>query len=1359
MSDDDRVQPQDENQAQDENPPEHLDAGVGLDNAFFELNSKGAGGYSDEEPATEMDGNSKYEPSPSKRTKNKKKKSKQRRKRRRESSSSSSSSSSDSSDSSDDDKSPPEKRFRVVSKEEEHKWDLPSDMALYANKYFHEYVPEKDIQEKILDQDPVPSNITEHKKLDDFVKSAVKSTSSIMNDQSLEKIQLKVGSVMGPLSKLWRVLEGVKTSPGDNVDVPVDLCVTLVHKCVLLLGQASNAISYSRRFNLLSNMLNDPRRAKSVLKEKAPVLQTNDENLFGKKFRSYVIETERSKKKTVEAFASESRKQPFQLGPPSQSTKKSGGGGRYTYRKNNNQRGKKYGGSSYNNYNSNNNSGKKKLSKRLSLPNNAGYSSRKPTFKCPSLGKTYVYRRDSDFTTGRQTKIFSPSMGKTDNGQRNPVDCKRGFRDSFLQKTNSGKNSSDCSNVDRRKTNSERRNSGNATERCNSQSGQQQKGQLCSTAVRNIRSVSKQSVCCPKKGWGKQASNKSEKSKFLYSLQTLQNGRFGQFKTFIEKRGLSYKNRLERCILYRTSVEFFQEICTFQMGRKSLRVPVSLFWFGASPSNFHQTTENSHSSSPKNQHSSDYLPGRHVINGVHFRGNKHEQGYSSFPFTTPRICNKSEEISADSLSQNGIPGVNYRYNGNENISYRGKGAESHPEMFRSVPTESSIDLRIDQVDRLTVFNHSSSTSSIITTSLSTATASAISEENQILSDSSSFNKGSESRTFVVDSKFKNTEWKENKFEGTQLSDPDRCFQRDRLGSSLQWSQDRRDLVDTGNRQTYPYSRITCSQVSLSQFHQEPSKHSHSFSDRQYNCNFLSIENGGNKKSGIIGSFQGNLEISDIQRDHDYSRISPWNPEQISRLGVTEPYKQLRMDSSSINLSTHNKNFGLSTSGSICIQIMPPDIPVCSMETRPHEHSNRCNAAGLEQQSRVCFPTILYDHQGAKQSFARSGRTDDYCDTNMADTALVQPTFTALHSSTSLTTQLAKHSSFSEKGKTSFDQKQNIKTGGMVNFRQKLQETGISETAATLITNSRRSGSLSGYESAWRKWSSWCSSRQVDPFHCDLTFILNFLADSYKEGLAYNTINVYRSTISAYHDPIEGRPVGTHPNVCKLLAGVFNNRPPQPRYTFVWDVETVLVYLNSLGSNENLSLKILSYKLVMLLALTSASRTSAIQFLSKTYMSRFPDRYVFYFNKLHKSWRRGKPPPKVDYVAFPENKTLCVVKCLDDYLNRTSALRKAPAQEQLLLATIQPHGPVVRSTISGWIVNHLRLAGIDTNTFKAHSTRSASSSKAKVGGASIQDILSRGAWSTKSSTWQRFYHKEIISPEQNFQNSVFGGKTL
>ena len=39
----------------------------------------------------------------------------------------------------------------------------------------------------------------------------------------------------------------------------------------------------------------------------------------------------------------------------------------------------------------------KKQSKRLSLPNDVSYGSRKPTFKCSSLGKTCVKRRDSNY--------------------------------------------------------------------------------------------------------------------------------------------------------------------------------------------------------------------------------------------------------------------------------------------------------------------------------------------------------------------------------------------------------------------------------------------------------------------------------------------------------------------------------------------------------------------------------------------------------------------------------------------------------------------------------------------------------------------------------------------------------------------------------------------------------------------------------------------------------------------------------------------------------------------------------------------------------------------------------------------------
>ena len=53
-------------------------------------------------------------------------------------------------------------------------------------------------------------------------------------------------------------------------------------------------------------------------------------------------------------------------------------------------------------------------------------------------------------------------------------------------------------------------------------------------------------------------------------------------------------------------------------------------------------------------------------------------------------------------------------------------------------------------------------------------------------------------------------------------------------------------------------------------------------------------------------------------------------------------------------------------------------------------------------------------------------------------------------------------------------------------------------------------------------------------------------------------------------------------------------------------------------------------------------------------------------------------------------------------------------------------------------------------FKAHSTRSVSTSRAKGFGASLLDILKWTNWS-QMSTWTRFYNKKEISQGLDFQN--------
>ena len=52
------------------------------------------------------------------------------------------------------------------------------------------------------------------------------------------------------------------------------------------------------------------------------------------------------------------------------------------------------------------------------------------------------------------------------------------------------------------------------------------------------------------------------------------------------------------------------------------------------------------------------------------------------------------------------------------------------------------------------------------------------------------------------------------------------------------------------------------------------------------------------------------------------------------------------------------------------------------------------------------------------------------------------------------------------------------------------------------------------------------------------------------------------------------------------------------------------------------------------------------------------------------------------------------------------------------------------------------AGIDTEAFSAHSTRSASTSKARMVGVSLEDIVRAANWSS-TSTFSRFYHRPVV----------------
>ena len=96
--------------------------------------------------------------------------------------------------------------------------------------------------------------------------------------------------------------------------------------------------------------------------------------------------------------------------------------------------------------------------------------------------------------------------------------------------------------------------------------------------------------------------------------------------------------------------------------------------------------------------------------------------------------------------------------------------------------------------------------------------------------------------------------------------------------------------------------------------------------------------------------------------------------------------------------------------------------------------------------------------------------------------------------------------------------------------------------------------------------------------------------------------------------MDGISIGNHPTVTWLLQEVFNSRPPQPRYVAFWDVGLVIQHIKSLGVNKDLSLKQLTMKTVMLLALTRPSQSAGLSKLNLK-MRSFLSQMVWYSDQL------------------------------------------------------------------------------------------------------------------------------------------------
>lgn len=250
-------------------------------------------------------------------------------------------------------------------------------------------------------------------------------------------------------------------------------------------------------------------------------------------------------------------------------------------------------------------------------------------------------------------------------------------------------------------------------------------------------------------------------------------------------------------------------------------------------------------------------------------------------------------------------------------------------------------------------------------------------------------------------------------------------------------------------------------------------------------------------------------------------------------------------------------------------------------------------------------------------------------------------------------------------------------------------------------------------------------------------MLIYLNQLFERGLQYRSINVARSGLSTFLKICSNIEINTHEEVTRFMKGVFQSRPALPRYSKTWDVKIVLNYLEAL---QNTSLFQISCKIAMLFLLLSAQRCQTLHLIEMGDVEIEENQLRIFPNHLLK---QSKPGKHLDVMVFKsiKNEKLCIVKTMLEYLERTEHLRNGT---KLFISTIKPHNSVSKDTIARWIKYVMEKAGIGKG-FKPHSTRAASTSKAKQSGVTIQTIIKTAGWAN-AKVFTKHYNMPIVQTD-------------
>ena len=156
-----------------------------------------------------------------------------------------------------------------------------------------------------------------------------------------------------------------------------------------------------------------------------------------------------------------------------------------------------------------------------------------------------------------------------------------------------------------------------------------------------------------------------------------------------------------------------------------------------------------------------------------------------------------------------------------------------------------------------------------------------------------------------------------------------------------------------------------------------------------------------------------------------------------------------------------------------------------------------------------------------------------------------------HGTRNLTTYNHSHSNQSETSTLS-----ETSDVGLFNPEPVSSTTSISSDAQAIISAAWRNTTKTKYNSTFKRWTNFCSKRNINSLQPNTVNITEFLTEEFKRGLSYNSLVSARSALGhcLSCDIIH------HSTVSAFLKRVYNLRPPTPEHFAIWNVITLLSHI-------------------------------------------------------------------------------------------------------------------------------------------------------------------------------------------------------